>query len=138
MESLRIILTVIFVIDCIALTVVVLAQEGKQQGLGTIAGAADSYWGKNKGRSMEGALEKITKYLAIGFIILLLSFIVLIYCVIMKLVENTVSGWTFIVCSIWLIGGIQILCLGVIGEYIGKIYKETKARPRYLIECILD
>lgn len=70
MEILRIILTVIFVIDCIALTVVVLAQEGKQQGLGTIAGAADSYWGKNKGRSMEGKLVKITTGLAIGFMVI--------------------------------------------------------------------
>ena len=75
---------------------------------------------------------------SIGFIILLLSFVVLVYSVIMKLIGNTVSGWTFIVCSIWLIGGIQTLCLGVIGEYIGKIYKETKARPRYIIECVLD
>ena len=75
---------------------------------------------------------------SIGFIILLLSFAVLVYSVIMKLIGNTVSGWTFIVCSIWLIGGIQTLCLGVIGEYIGKIYKETKARPRYIIECVLD
>ncbi|MBR6690408.1 MAG: glycosyltransferase family 2 protein [Bacilli bacterium] len=75
---------------------------------------------------------------SIGFIILLLSFVVLVYSVIMKLIGNTVSGWSFIVCSIWLIGGIQTLCLGVIGEYIGKIYKETKARPRYIIECVLD
>ena len=57
MQILRTILTVIFAIDCIALTVVVLMQEGKQQGLGgAISGAADSYWGKNKGRSMEGGL----------------------------------------------------------------------------------
>ena len=54
MEILRTILTVIFAIDCIALTVVVLMQEGKSQGLGAIAGAADTYWGKNKGRTMEG------------------------------------------------------------------------------------
>lgn len=67
MEILRTILTVIFVIDCIALTVVVLAQEGKQQGLGTIAGAADSYWGKNKGRSMEGGLVKATTLMAVLF-----------------------------------------------------------------------
>ena len=68
MQILRTILTVIFAIDCIALTVVVLMQEGKQQGLGgAISGAADSYWGKNKGRSMEGLLVKITKWLAIGF-----------------------------------------------------------------------
>ena len=53
MQILRTILTILFVIDCIALTVVVLMQEGKSQGLGAIAGAADTYWGKNKGRSME-------------------------------------------------------------------------------------
>ena len=70
MEILRTILTVIFVIDCIALTVVVLAQEGKQQGLGTIAGAADSYWGKNKGRSMEGGLVKATTLMAVLFFVL--------------------------------------------------------------------
>lgn len=75
---------------------------------------------------------------AIGFIILMLSFLVLIYSVIMKLVGNTVSGWTFIVCSIWLIGGIQTLCLGIIGEYIGKIYNESKHRPRYIIEKVID
>ena len=56
MNILKIILTVIYAIDCIALTVVVLMQEGKQQGLGSIAGVADTYWGKNKGRSMEGGL----------------------------------------------------------------------------------
>ena len=70
MEILRTILTAIFVIDCIALTVVVLAQEGKQQGLGTIAGAADSYWGKNKGRSMEGGLVKATTLMAVLFFVL--------------------------------------------------------------------
>ena len=58
MNILKIILTVIYAIDCIALTVVVLMQEGKQQGLGSIAGVADTYWGRNKGRSMEGNLEK--------------------------------------------------------------------------------
>ena len=57
MQILRTILTILFVIDCIALTVVVLMQEGKSQGLGAIAGAADTYWGKNKGRSMEGVLN---------------------------------------------------------------------------------
>ena len=60
MEILRIILTVIFVLDCIGLTVIVLMQEGKQQGLGSIAGVADTYWGRNKGRSMEGGLVKAT------------------------------------------------------------------------------
>lgn len=84
------------------------------------------------------SIKPLRMITSIGFIILILSFVVLIYSVIMKLIGNTVSGWTFIVCSIWLIGGIQTLCIGVIGEYIGKIYKETKARPRYIIECVLD
>lgn len=70
MQILRIILTVLFALDCIALTVVILMQEGKQQGLGAIAGAADTYWGKNKGRSMEGALEKFTKFAAVAFMVL--------------------------------------------------------------------
>ena len=65
MEILRIILTVIFVLDCIGLTVIVLMQEGKQQGLGSIAGVADTYWGRNKGRSMEGGLVKATTVMAI-------------------------------------------------------------------------
>ena len=70
MEILRIVLTVIFVIDCIALTAVVLLQDGKQQGLGSIAGAADTYWGKNKGRSMEGGLVKATTVMAVLFFVL--------------------------------------------------------------------
>ncbi|MBQ3898488.1 MAG: preprotein translocase subunit SecG [Lachnospiraceae bacterium] len=67
---LRIILTVLFIIICIALTLIVLLQEGKSAGLGAVAGAAESYWGKNKGRSMEGNLVKITKALAILFLVL--------------------------------------------------------------------
>lgn len=70
MGALRIVLTVIFILVCIALTVSVLMQEGKSAGLGTISGAAESYWGKNKGRSMEGLLSKITRVLAILFIVL--------------------------------------------------------------------
>ncbi len=70
MGTLRLILTILFIVDCLVLTVVVLMQEGKSQGLGAIAGAAESYWGKNKGRSMEGALVKITRVLAVLFILL--------------------------------------------------------------------
>ena len=70
MSALRLILTILFIIDCLVLTVVVLMQEGKSQGLGAIAGAAESYWGKNKGRSMEGALVKTTRVLAVLFILL--------------------------------------------------------------------
>ena len=70
MEILKTVLLILFAIDCIALTVIVLMQEGKSAALGTIAGMADSYWGQNKGRSMEGALVKSTKFLAILFIVL--------------------------------------------------------------------
>ena len=70
MEILKIILMIIFAIDCIALTAIVLMQEGKSAGLGTISGVADTYWGQNKGRSMEGKLVKITKYLAVGFMVI--------------------------------------------------------------------
>lgn len=70
MEILKMVLMIIFAIDCIALTAIVLMQEGKQAGLGTISGMADSYWGKNKGRSMEGTLVKVTRVLAILFIVL--------------------------------------------------------------------
>ncbi|MCL2719639.1 MAG: preprotein translocase subunit SecG [Lachnospiraceae bacterium] len=70
MTVLRIILTLLFILICIALVILVLLQEGKSAGLGSISGAAETYWGKNKGRSMEGTLVKITKYLAIGFLLL--------------------------------------------------------------------
>lgn len=69
---LKIILTIVFVLICIALTVIVLLQEGKSSGLGSISGMADSYWGKNKGRSMEGTLEKFTKAAAVLFMVLAL------------------------------------------------------------------
>ena len=70
MEALRIILTVVFIIVCVIISAVVLLQEGKSAGLGAISGAAESYWGKNKGRSMEGTLVKVTKILVILFILL--------------------------------------------------------------------
>lgn len=67
---LKIVFTVIFILICVAITFLVLLQEGKQQGLGAISGIADTYWGKNKGRSMEGALVKITRVLTILFLII--------------------------------------------------------------------
>ena len=70
MAVLKIILTVIFIIISIALTVIILMQEGKSAGLGAIAGAADTYWGKNKGRSMEGRLVTGTKILVVLFIVI--------------------------------------------------------------------
>jgi len=70
LEILKTILTVVFIIVCLLLTVIILLQEGKSAGLGAIAGAADTYWGKNKGRSMEGRLVTGTKILVALFIIL--------------------------------------------------------------------
>ena len=68
--ALRIVLTVIFIIVSLALLVIVLMQEGKAAGLGAVSGAAETYWGKQKGRTMEGRLETITKWLAVLFILL--------------------------------------------------------------------
>lgn len=70
MGALRIVLTVLFIIICIALVILVLMQEGKTAGLGAVSGAAETYWGKNKGRSMESKLVKITTGLAVGFMLL--------------------------------------------------------------------
>ncbi|MGN0308177.1 MAG: preprotein translocase subunit SecG [Lachnospiraceae bacterium] len=70
MEVLRNVLTILFIFICIVLTVLVLMQEGKSAGLGALSGNTETYWGKNKGRSMEGTLVRVTKYLAIAFIVL--------------------------------------------------------------------
>lgn len=70
MEILRTVINILFILDCIALTVIVLMQEGKSAGWELLQDAADTYWGKNKGRSMEGALVKSTKFLAIAFIVI--------------------------------------------------------------------
>lgn len=70
MEVLQTILTVVFIILSIVITVAILMQEGKSAGLGAIAGAADTYWGKNKGRSMEGMLVKLTRTCVILFLII--------------------------------------------------------------------
>ena len=70
----------------------------------------------------------------LGFFISMVSLLAVLVTVIIKLVGYTVQGWTSLLCVIFLLGGIQIFCLGVIGEYIGKMYEETKARPRYIVE----
>ena len=70
MEALRIVINIIFILVCVALTVLVLMQEGKSAGLGAIAGASDTYWSKHKDRSMEGVLVKATRALVALFLIL--------------------------------------------------------------------
>lgn len=68
----RTVITIVFIIICVTLSALVLLQEGKTQGLGAISGAAETYWGKNKGRSMEGMLVVLTRVLSIAFIALAL------------------------------------------------------------------
>ena len=69
----------------------------------------------------------------LGFVILFISIAIMIYSLVRHITGNTVSGWTFLSISIWFIGGLQMISTGIIGEYIGKVYNETKQRPRYII-----
>jgi glycosyltransferase involved in cell wall biosynthesis len=69
----------------------------------------------------------------IGFLMVFLSMIAFIWAFVAKFIGESELGWSSLICSIWFIGGLQILCLGVIGEYIGKIYAEVKQRPRYIV-----
>lgn len=92
------------------------------------------------------ALEGITSFsvkpikmvLTAGVIVFSTSLIILAYALVRWMQGNTVQGWTTTVASIWAIGGIQILCIGIVGEYVGKIYMETKARPKFIIEKYID
>ena len=91
------------------------------------------------------ALEGITSFSVkplklisnLGLLLSLLSVLGLIYALISYFTHNAVAGWTAIVSSIWLLGGIQLLCVGMVGTYVGKIYSEVKARPRFRIEVNL-
>jgi glycosyltransferase involved in cell wall biosynthesis len=80
-------------------------------------------------------LKLITNF---GFIMVVVSIIAFIWAFIAKIAGNTEMGWSSTICSIWLIGGIQILCLGIIGEYVGKIYAEVKHRPRYIVADFIN
>ena len=92
------------------------------------------------------ALDGITSFsvkplrliLSVGLVIFLLSIVMLLWTLIRRIAGHTVSGWTSLMWSIWMIGGIQLLSLGVIGEYIGKVYGESKRRPRFIIERVIN
>ncbi len=75
---------------------------------------------------------------ALGFIMSLLSAAAFIWAFVAKFAGFSELGWASTICSIWLIGGLQLLCLGIIGEYIGKIYAEVKQRPRFIVEEFLN
>lgn len=84
------------------------------------------------------SIKPIKMVLNLGIIISVISILVLIYSLIVKLLGNTVPGWTFIICSVWIVAGLEMLSLGIIGQYIGKIYNETKQRPRFIVACDLN
>ena len=83
------------------------------------------------------SIKPIRMITALGFFLFSISVLLLIYFVVIWFMGHTVAGWTTIVISVWGIGGLQLLALGVIGEYIGKTYMEVKHRPRYTIESVL-
>ena len=92
------------------------------------------------------ALEGITSFAvrpirliaSLGIFITFVSVIIIIWAIVQKCIGSTEAGWTSLLASVWMIGGIQLFCIGIIGEYIGKIYMESKERPRYIIESVLD
>lgn len=75
---------------------------------------------------------------SLGFIMFIVSLVAFIWSFIVKISGLSVGGWSSTMCSIWLIGGLQLLCLGIIGEYIGKIYAEVKQRPRFIVADFLN
>jgi len=83
------------------------------------------------------SINPIRMISTIGLLTCLVTVIIFLYSIIQKFRGATIPGWTSIMCSIWFLGGIQLLGIGLIGEYIGKMYKEVKARPRYTIEKYL-
>ena len=84
------------------------------------------------------SIKPIKMVLNLGIVISIISVLVLIYSLIVKFLGNTVPGWTFIICSIWIVAGLEMLSLGIIGQYVGKIYNETKQRPRFIVAYNLN
>lgn len=84
------------------------------------------------------SVKPIRLVFTMGVVVFLVSVLMLLYALVSKIMGHASAGWTSLMGSIWLIGGIQLLSLGVVGEYIGKIYNETKRRPRFIIERVLN
>ena len=84
------------------------------------------------------SVKPIRLVFSAGVIVFLVSLIMFIYAIIVKATGHSETGWASLMASIWMLGGIQLLGLGIVGEYIGKIYNETKRRPRFIIESVLD
>lgn len=84
------------------------------------------------------SVKPIRMVLDIGLIMFIGSIIVMLYYLIVWGLGETIQGWTTLIISIWMIGGVQLLCLGIIGEYVGKIYMESKARPKFIIDKYIN
>jgi len=74
----------------------------------------------------------------LGIMMCVVSIITFIWAFVVKLFGRSEIGWSSMMCSIWLIGGLQLFCLGIIGEYVGKIYSEVKQRPRYIVDKFIN
>lgn len=102
-----------------------------------IAGESHYPFSKMMGLAMNGitslSIKPIRMISGLGVAVSILSFLLIIWTVVSFFIGNTVPGWASTCAIVCFVGGIQLICLGVIGEYIGKIYLETKARPRYII-----
>lgn len=83
------------------------------------------------------SIKPIRMISVVGVVSFLVSVGILVYSLIMNYLGQTITGWTSLACSIWALGGVQLLAIGIIGEYIGKIYNETKERPKYFIETFI-
>lgn len=84
------------------------------------------------------SVKPIRLITTLGVLIFAVSVLCLLWLLVTKLFGHTVEGWTTLMGSVWALGGIQLLCLGILGEYIGKIYKEVKHRPRFVIDQLLN
>ena len=106
------------------------------------AGESKYPLGKMVAFAVEGITSLSTKPIrlitGLGFFIFLVSIAILIYSVVRHFMGATIVGWTTLMVSVWAIGGLILLSLGVVGEYVGKIYLESKARPRFIIENFLN
>ena len=83
------------------------------------------------------SVKPIRLITSLGFIIFLVSIILAIYFFVRYLLGMTVTGWVTLAMSLWILGGLQLMAIGVVGEYVGKIYLEAKGRPRFIIEKYL-
>ena len=84
------------------------------------------------------SVKPIRLVLWTGALVFLVSIVMLLWTLVTKFMGHAATGWSSLMCSIWMLGGVQLLAVGIIGEYIGKVYSETKRRPRFIIESVLN